>query len=104
MNSYIEAMMCTGNVFYDLRPDETKGGNMFTRIFEEKCQPEDLIWHRDKKDRTIKVISGVDWKFQHDNEIPEIMKIGDKIKIKKETYHRIHKGQGRLIIEIEEHD
>ena len=86
-----------GNVFYDVRPDETKEGNMFTRIFEEKCQPEDLIWHRDKKDRTIKVISGV-------NEVPEIMKIGDKIKIKKETYHRIHKGQGRLIIEIEEHD
>ena len=93
-----------GNVFYDVRPDETKEGNVFTRIFGEDCQPSELVWHRDKKDRTFKVISGVNWKFQNDNELPFVMHIGDKIKIKKESFHRIHKGQGKLIIEIEEND
>jgi len=32
------------------------------------------------------------------------MNIGDIIKVKKEKFHRVHKGQGKLIIEIEEHD
>ena len=88
-----------GNVYTD-----SKEGKILTRVFEQDCQSDELVWHRDKKDRTVKVISGVNWKFQHDNELPFVMKIGDKIKINKETYHRIHKGQGKLIIEIEEHD
>ena len=88
-----------GNVYTD-----SKVGNIVTRVFDQDCKPEELVWHRDKKNRVIKIISGVNWKFQHDNELPFVMKIGDKIKINKETYHRIHKGQGKLIIEIEEHD
>ena len=88
-----------GNVYTD-----SKVGNIVTRVFDQDCKPEELVWHRDKKNRVIKIISGVNWKFQHDNELPFVMKIGDKIKINKETYHRIHKGDGKLIIEIEEHD
>ena len=88
-----------GNVYTD-----SKVGNIVTRVFDQDCKPDELVWHRDKKNRVIKIISGVNWKFQHDNELPFVMKIGDKIKINKETYHRIHKGQGKLIIEIEEHD
>jgi len=103
MNGFVEAMI-EANCFYDLRPDETRSGNVFQRVFAQDCSAEELVWHRDKKDRTIKVVSGVDWKFQHDNELPFVMKVGDVIKIKKETYHRIHKGEGRLILEIEEND
>ena len=103
MNGFVEAML-NANVFYDLRLDETRSENVFQRIFTQDCSVDELVWHRDKKDRTLKVVSGVNWKFQHDNELPFVMKIGDVIKIKKETYHRIHKGQGRLILEIEEHD
>ena len=88
-----------GNVYTD-----SKVGNIVTRVFDQDCKPEELVWHRDKKNRVIKIISGVNWKFQHDNELPFVMKIGDKIKINKETYHRIHKGDGKLIIEIEEHE
>ena len=99
MNGFVEAMMYQSNCYMEQKED-----NMITRVFNSDCKDDDLVWHRDKKDRTIKVISGVNWKFQHDNELPFVMKIGDKIKINKETYHRIHKGQGKLIIEIEEHD
>ena len=99
MNGFVEAMMYQSNCYMEQKED-----NMITRVFNSDCKDDDLVWHRDKKDRTIKVISGVNWKFQHDNELPFVMKIGDKIKINKETYHRIHKGQGELILEIEEHD
>lgn len=96
------------NVFYDQRPDETGNvygeGNMFTRIFQPDVAEAELVWHRDKKDRTVRVISGVDWKFQFDNQLPFVMKVHDKFKIPKETYHRIFKGAGKLILEIEEHD
>jgi len=30
------------------------------------------------------------------------MKVGDVFDIPKETFHRVHKGEGRLIIEIKE--
>ena len=101
-NPFIEAMI-EANTFYDVRPNEL-GGNVFQRVFTQDCSAEELVWHKDKKDRTIKVISGVNWKFQHDNELPFVMKIGDTVEIKKEQFHRIHKGDGKLIIEIEEHD
>ena len=91
-----------GNVFYDLRPNELEDMNVFQRIFDQNVSSEDLVWHRDKRDRKVKVISGVNWKFQHDNQLPFVMKVGDRFKIKKERYHRIHKGEGRLILEIEE--
>ena len=96
------AEISTGKPYIDRKPDKTK--RYFTRTFDANIGDKELIWHRDKKDRTIKVISGVNWRFQHDNDLPFEMKVGDKIKIKKETYHRIHKGFGKLIIEIEEHD
>lgn len=102
MNGFVEAMMYE-NAFYDMRPDETRG-NMFQRVFNQDVAEDELVWHRDKKDRTIKVISGVNWKFQHDNELPFVMKVGDVLEIKKENYHRIHKGEGKLILEIEEHE
>ena len=48
---------------------------------------DELVWHRDKRDRKIRVISGVGWKFQRDNELlAVVMKVHDKIEIKKETY------------------
>tara|TARA_Y100000004_G_C8847950_1_gene383457 strand:+ start:228 stop:545 length:318 start_codon:yes stop_codon:yes gene_type:complete len=105
MNGWAEAMMMYENAFYDMRPNELEDYNkVFTRVFDQDVAEEKLIWHRDKKDRTIRVISGVGWKFQHDNELPFVMNVHDKFKIKKESYHRIHKGEGKLILEIEEHD
>ena len=100
MNGFVEAMMATIMPYTEyLNPN-----NVIVRQFSQDVNDDELVWHRDKKDRTFKVISGVGWKFQHDNELPFVMKIGDVVKVKKEEFHRIHKGQGKLIIEIEEHD
>ena len=100
MNGFVEGMMVAMMPYTEyLNPNNIK-----VRQFSQDVDNEELIWHRDKKDRVFKVISGVDWKFQHDNELPFVMKIGNKVKVKKEEFHRIHKGLGKLIIEIEEND
>jgi hypothetical protein len=75
----------------------------FVRTFFD-VESEELIWHRDAKNRTVKVLKSDGWKFQMDNELPFEMKSGHLLEIEKETYHRLHKGVGELIIEIEEHD
>ena len=75
----------------------------FTRTFYD-AESDELIWHRDKKNRTVNVIKSDGWKLQMDNELPFEMKPGHLLEIEKETYHRLHKGKGELIIEIEEHD
>ena len=88
--------------FYDERPDETQTDDFFQRSFGQDANEENLVWHRDKRNRTIKIIAGVNWKLQMDNQLPVVMKVGDVLDIPKETFHRVHKGEGRLIIEIKE--
>jgi hypothetical protein len=74
------------------------------RTFDKDVDATLLEWHRDKRDRLVKVINETDWKFQYDNELPINLKEGDTFKINKETYHRIIKGNKDLVIEIFETD
>ena len=77
-------------------------GEVIQRVFQEDCNENDLVWHKDKMTRDVKVIAGVDWKFQHDNDLPFVMKRGMRFRIEKESFHRILRGSGRLILEIRE--
>lgn len=77
-----------------------QSNNKRIRTFPAEVWPEDLVWHRDAEDRTVKVISSDGWKLQMDNELPKDLIIGDTHFIPKKTYHRIIKGQGELVIEI----
>lgn len=70
------------------------------RVFNHDVETEELVWHRDKKDRKVTVLNDTDWKFQMDNEIPLDMKKNITIFIPKETYHRVIKGTTDLIVEI----
>ena len=69
------------------------------RTFPESITHHRLVWHRDKTDRVVEAIGETDWKFQMDNELPELMQ-GKSIFIPKETYHRIIKGTGELRVKI----
>ena len=73
------------------------------RTFEKDVPLSELVWHRDARDREVKVIMGEGWKFQRDNELPIEMKTGQTISIDKLQYHRIIKGSGKLVIEIKEY-
>ena len=70
------------------------------RTFAEGLNEEELIWHRDRNDREIAVLSGNGWQLQMDNKLPEELKSGRLYYINKEEYHRLIKGNGTLKLKI----
>lgn len=76
--------------------------NTFFRTFSKDLDKYDLVWHYDLNDRYMTVISGSDWMFQFDDNLPFKLNEGDKIFIPKGTYHRLIKGNSDLVIKIEE--
>ena len=77
---------------------------VFTRVIKEDVKQEQLIWHMDKKDRIVKVVYGIGWKLQNDNELPTELEIGQNYHINKGMFHRLHKGNSELKLEIKEYD
>ena len=78
--------------------------NKALRTFNESVNNAELIWHMDREDRIITVLESDSWKLQMDNELPEVLKVGNEYNIPKMVYHRLHKGEGRLIIDIKEYE
>ena len=44
-------------------------GRTRTRTFESSVDGEELVWHRDRQTRTVKVLEGTGWRFQMDNHL-----------------------------------
>jgi hypothetical protein len=78
--------------------------NVFTRVIKEDVEDQQLIWHKDRKDRTVKVIYGTGWKLQYDNDLPIDLELGRQYEIKEGQFHRLHKGNSELKLEIKEYD
>lgn len=76
--------------------------NTKTRKFTLEVDSDELVWHRDEKDRHITILEGEGWEFQLDNELPLELKKGDCIFIPNQAYHRIIKGTTDLLIYIQE--
>jgi quercetin dioxygenase-like cupin family protein len=76
--------------------------NIKTRKFTLEVDSDELVWHRDEKDRHITILEGEGWEFQLDNELPLELKKGDCIFIPNQAYHRIIKGTTDLVIHIQE--
>ena len=70
------------------------------REFKENTTSSELVWHRDREDRRVTILEGKEWLLQLDNHIPTIMREGETYEIPKNTYHRIIKGSGKLVVEI----
>ncbi len=92
------AEISTGKPYKDTPLDEDR----FIRKFYHSIDDEELIWHRDKKNRIVKVLEGEGWFLQFEDKLPEEMKRNEEYTITAETYHRIIKGKGNLILEIRE--
>ena len=88
----------TGNPFSDSFVSE----NRFKRVFDEQVDDGELIWHKDRKDRVIYVIESNGWNIQYDNQLPIDLVNVNTYYVKKENYHRVHKGKGNLVIEIQQ--
>jgi len=74
------------------------GNNEYIREFSSDVDDHELEWHLDREDRIVEVIENEGWEFQLDNELP--IHLQNTIFIPKETYHRVIKGNGKLIVKI----
>ena len=50
---------------------------------------EHFVWHRDKYDREINIISGENWFLQIQHELPKRMNAGQCMFIRKKVWHRV---------------
>lgn len=62
--------------------------NIFIRIFKSTINPDEMQWHQDLEDREFIVMSGIDWKFQKENQLPELLEVGKSYKVKALEWHR----------------
>lgn len=79
---------------------EERNDNVIRRTFSKTINENELVWHMDKVDRVVIILSETDWSFQFDNGLPKKLNVGDELFIPKETYHRVIKGNNDLNIEI----
>lgn len=77
-------------------------GDLIKRNFEENVDVDDLVWHRDKRDRLVTVLEGSNWYLQMENELPVLLEKNQQYFIPKEQFHRVIKGNGNLKIDIKE--
>jgi hypothetical protein len=82
---------------------EIKEDGYIIREFSQDTFPFEFVWHRDKEDRIVQAMHDTDWLFQLDNEIPQQLS-ENKLFIPKETYHRLIKGTGDLVVKIWQKD
>jgi len=74
------------------------------REFSENINEEELVWHRDKEDRKIKIIEANGWKLQMDNQLPVLLEENVSYFIPAHEFHRVIKGNGKLTLIIEKTD
>ena len=87
-----------------MRPyTEEKKDGYIIREFSQDTPSFELVWHRDKEDRIVQALHNTDWKFQLDNDIPRRL-TEKELFIPKETYHRLIKGTGDLVVKIWQKD
>lgn len=89
---------------YDHKPflDYLVSDNTKIRVFDSSDTSE-YVWHRDREDRIVKILDGVGWMFQFDNDLPFYINKGDEFFIPKMVFHRIIPGTTELKIKIREY-
>ncbi len=78
-----------------------ENGNRF-RVFEATVDTGDLVWHQDQNDRKIYVHESSNWQLQFDNKLPLALESGKVYSVPRDTWHRVIKGEGNLVLQISE--
>lgn len=74
------------------------------RVFSPEVDSDELKWHQDLKDRRVTIVNDGGWQFQMDDGLPNKLSIAEQLYIPKFVWHRVIKGKGELIVDIEEYD
>jgi len=72
------------------------------RTFLPDVESEELKWHQDLRDRKVTIVESGGWSFQMDDGLPNKLSDAEQILIPKLVWHRVIKGEGKLVVEIEE--
>lgn len=83
--------------------DQKLNTKEFIRTFPKDVTSEELVWHRDRNNRIIKVLEGEGWELQLDDNLPQPLLVGEEIVIPSYTFHRIKRGKTDLKLKIEEY-
>ena len=76
--------------------------NRVIRTFPSNVSNDELLWHRDQQSRRVKVLTSDNWQFQYEDELPITMEPGTILEIPSMECHRVLKGNGDLVVEIQE--
>lgn len=79
---------------------QKRKGSLLIREFSKDIDSKDLVWHRDKTDRYVKVSRGKGWQLQLENKLPIELSKGETYFIPALTYHRVVRGETSLVVEI----
>ena len=72
------------------------------RTFSPDVDTYELKWHQDLKDRKVTILESGGWSFQMDDSLPNKLQNAEQIFIPKFAWHRVIKGDSKLVVEIEE--
>jgi hypothetical protein len=82
---------------------QIKQNGKLIRTFSPDVDSDELKWHQDLKDRKVTVIEDGGWSFQLEDSLPNKLRVAEQFWISKFVWHRVIKGDGDLIVEIEEY-
>lgn len=81
---------------------QTQKNGKLLRTFSPDVDSDELKWHQDLKDRKVSIVEHGGWEFQTENELPIKLTNETQLFIPKFTWHRVIKGDQKLVVEIEE--
>ena len=76
--------------------------NKKIRTFSPEVEDDELKWHQDLNDRNVTILESGNWSFQMEDELPTKLQNAKQIFIPKLVWHRVIKGDSKLVVEIEE--
>ena len=76
--------------------------NKKIRTFSPEVEDDELKWHQDLNDRKVTILESGGWSFQMEDELPTKLQNAKQIFIPKLVWHRVIKGNNKLVVEIEE--
>jgi len=99
-NNLVYLVVIVGNMDYPFT-QEIENGKLI-RTFLPDVESDELKWHQDLKDRKVRIIESGGWLFQLEDKLPNKLSEGDILEIPKFVWHRVIKGDNKLVVEIEE--
>lgn len=72
------------------------------REFAADINEQELVWHRDRNTRSVRVLQGINWQLQLENQMPQLLETNKTYVIPAMTFHRLLLGQDQLVVEIQD--